>query len=368
MNVSNPVNVGSRPLGWTGWRNRVLGSARFQHWAARFPLTRPIARHHARDLFDLTAGFVYSQVAFALVESGLLETLRHETLSLPDASRRAGLPREAAMRLLRAGESLRLTELLRDGQWTLGARGAALAGSPGVTAMIAHHRLLYQDLADPLALLRGERRGSLAGLWDYGASGEGAATYSRLMAASQPMVAAQALAAFDFNRHRRLLDVGGGEGAFLATIAAHAPELHIGLFDLPQVTTRAATRLAAFAARSTIHPGDFRRDPLPAGYDLISLVRVLHDHDDAPAAALLARVRRALASGGRLLIVEPMAGTPGAEPAGHAYFGMYLLAMASGRPRTPDELGAMALAAGFRRWRILRSPLPLVARVLVVDV
>jgi demethylspheroidene O-methyltransferase len=94
---------------------------------------------------------------------------------------------------------------------------------------------------------------------------------------------------------------------------------------------------------------------------------VLHDHDDAPAASLLARVRDALPTGGRLLIVEPMAGTRGAEPAGHAYFGMYLLAMGSGRPRTPGEIGAMAIQAGFRRWHLLRNPLPLVARVLVAD-
>jgi demethylspheroidene O-methyltransferase len=330
-------------------------------------LTRPVARHHARDLFDLTAGFVYAQVAYAMVESDLLEALRMETLSVAEAAGRAALPRDGVLRLLRAAESLRLTESLPDGRWTLGARGAALAGSPGVTDMIAHHRLLYRDLADPLALLRGDRRGSLAGLWDYGGSTEAATTYSRLMAASQPMVAAQALAAFRFGRHKRLLDVGGGEGAFLAAVAATAPRLEIGLFDLPAVASRAHTRLAPFAGRTRVHAGDFRSESLPRGYDLISLVRVLHDHDDEPVATLLARTREALEPGGRLLIVEPMAGTPGAEPAGHAYFGMYLLAMGSGRPRTPTELGAIAVAAGFRRWRMLRNPLPLVARVIVVD-
>jgi demethylspheroidene O-methyltransferase len=369
MNVSTTANSAARPTGWKGWRNRLLASARFQRWAASFPLTRPVARYHARDLFDLTAGFVYAQVAYALVESGLLSALRRETLSVAVAAARSNLPEEGVLRLLRAGESLRLTEGLAGGAWTLGARGAALVGSPGVVEMIAHHRLLYQDLAEPLALLRGEQRGSLAGLWDYEATGstEAAATYSRLMAASQPMVAAQALASFRFQRHRRLLDVGGGEGAFLEAVAESATQLQIGLFDLPPVAARAERRLARFADRTTIHPGSFRHDPLPSGYDLISLVRVLHDHDDEPAASLLARVRDALPTGGRLLIVEPMAGTRGAEPAGHAYFGMYLLAMGSGRPRTPGEIGAMAIQAGFRRWHLLRNPLPLVARVLVAD-
>jgi demethylspheroidene O-methyltransferase len=96
-------------------------------------------------------------------------------------------------------------------------------------------------------------------------------------------------------------------------------------------------------------------------------VRVLHDHDDAVAAALLARIHQALSPGGRLIIVEPLAGTRGAEPVGHAYFGMYLLAMGSGRPRTAGEIGTMTLAAGFRSWKLLRTPLPLVARVIVAQ-
>jgi demethylspheroidene O-methyltransferase len=179
------------------------------------------------------------------------------------------------------------------------------------------------------------------------------------------MVAAQALAAYRFSRHRRLLDVGGGEGAFLAAVAPTAPRLGLGLFDLPAVAARAERRLAQFKERATLHPGDFRRDSLPGGYDLISLVRVLHDHNDEPAAALLARVREALAPGGSLIIVEPMAGTRGAEPVGHAYFGMYLLAMGSGRPRTAPEIGAMTAAAGFRSWKKLHNPLPMAASVLV---
>ena len=40
------------------WRDRLLGSPRFQRAAARFPLTRPLARRRARTLFDISAGFV----------------------------------------------------------------------------------------------------------------------------------------------------------------------------------------------------------------------------------------------------------------------------------------------------------------------
>ncbi len=108
-------------------------------------------------------------------------------------------------------------------------------------------------------------------------------------------------------------------------------------------------------------------DPLPAGADLVTLVRVLHDHDDAVVMALLRRACAALTPGGRILIAEPMAGTQGAERMGAAYFGVYLLAMGQGRPRRAEELLARLSRAGFVRPRALRMRVPLIVSVLVAE-
>ena len=83
----------------------------------------------------------------------------------------------------------------------------------------------------------------------------------------------------------------------------------------------------------------------------MTLVRVLHDHDDARVRTLLAAVRRALPSGGRLVVAEPMAATPGAEAMGDAYFGFYLLAMGRGQPRSAERLTALLVEAGFQSVR-----------------
>jgi demethylspheroidene O-methyltransferase len=181
------------------------------------------------------------------------------------------------------------------------------------------------------------------------------------MAASQPQVAAEALAAYDVTRHHRLLDLGGGEGVFLREAAGRAPHLQLHLYDLPAVAARGHARLteAGLGDRVAVTGGDFFRDPLPQGADLVSLVRVLHDHDDAPVQGLLQRVHDILPPGGRLLVVEPMAGVPGTEAVGEAYFALYLLAMGSGRARTPAELSTMLQHAGFAGIRIhpVRSPI-----------
>ena len=85
----------------------------------------------------------------------------------------------------------------------------------------------------------------------------------------------------------------------------------------------------------------------PKGADLVSLVRIAHDLDDADLDALLAKVWAVLPPGGILLLAEPMAGTVGAERVG-AYFAMYLMAMGSGRPRTFEDLSHRLYAAGLR--------------------
>ena len=350
---------------WVRQRNRLLASPRFQDFATRFPLTRPIARWHAARLFDLVAGFTYSQTLLAFVQLGLLENLRSDFRSIDELAEVCDLPRSAMTRLIDAAAALGLAQRVGGSRVTLGPAGAALAGNPGAVAMIAHHPRLYADLANPVALLRGHAgTGAIAGFWDYDPHGvaEGATSYSQLMGESQPPVAAQILGAYDFTRYRRLLDVGGGEGAFLAAAAARYPSLELGLFDLPAVGARAVARLGD---RATIHHGDFLSDPLPGGYDLLTLVRVLHDHDDAAALAILETTRAAVMPGGALLIGEPMAVPGSADRMAHGYFGFYLLAMGRGRARTPSEIGTLLKQAGFARWKHHRTTMPLTASVIV---
>jgi demethylspheroidene O-methyltransferase len=360
---------------WRDWRNRLLMSPRFQRAAAAFPLTRPLARREARALFDIVAGFVYSQVLLACVRLGVLERLREGPLGEADVLPPGALAAAPATALLRAAGALEILEPRAGGRWALGARGAALLGNPGVLAMIEHHAVLYADLVDPLAMLAAPRGATgLARYWPYAAAGEPGAVdepstraYTQLMSASQGLVAEEILDAYGIGRHRRVLDVGGGDGTFLRAVARRAPGVALALFDLPGVAAQAERRFAeaGLAGRAAVTGGDFSRDPLPTGADLVTFVRVLHDHDDERVDVLLAAAFKALPSGGTLLIAEPLAGTPGAERMGDAYFGIYLWAMGSGRPRTAEELAERLQRAGFRRPVERRTRVPLQTRVLV---
>lgn len=360
---------------WRAFRSRTIAKPAFQRWAAGFPLTRGVARANTRALFDLCAGFVYSQTLFACVRLDLFHLLAEAPLQADAVAVRTGLTPARAERLLKAAAALDLLARLPDGRFALADLGAALVGNPSVAAMIEHHALLYADLADPVALLRGETGATrLSRYWAYADAARGdptdaapVAAYGALMGASQDLIADDILEAYPLRGHRRLLDVGGGEGAFLKRAAAHAPDLRLMLFDLPAVAARAAAGLTetGLGSRAETFGGAFPDDPLPRGADLVSLVRVVHDHDDDKVRALLRAVHTALPPGGTLLIAEPLAGTPGAEAMADAYFGFYLLAMGSGRCRTAAELTSLLAEAGFDDVREITTRRPLLTRLLV---
>ena len=348
------------------WRARWVADPRFQRWAPRLPLVRSIAKSRTRALFDLTAGFVYSQILFACVQLDIFARLAKGARPTAELAAEIGLPEEPARRLLKAAVALNLLRAWPGDRFGLDDLGAAVIGNPGVAAMVKHHALLYADLADPVALLKRGAGEALPGFWTYAADSD-ADAYSELMALSQSLVAEDIIDSCDFSARQRLMDVGGGEGVFLRTVARRAPQLRLTLFDLPPVVARAraANERAGLADRIETHPGDFLNDDLPQGADIVSLVRVLHDHEDAPANRLLQRAYAALPPGGALLIAEPMAEVPGAERVGNAYFGLYLLAMGRGRPRTQSEISAMMRAAGFTEIRKLKTPRPSVASALL---
>ena len=365
---------------WLDWRNRLFSSPGFQRWAAGFPLTRRRAERNARALFDLCAGFVYSQTLSACVRLDLFERLARGPRDVASLAPELGLTPDAARRLFRAAASLKLLVSLPGERFGIGELGAAMLGNPSIADFVRHHELLYDDLKDPVALLRGETATSLSRFWPYAANRPGAtatsadpegqalafARYSDLMSRSQALIAEDVLEAHPARRHRSWLDVGGGEGAFVCAAAARAEHLRFLLFDLPPVAARARAQLAArgLDSRVTVFEGDFLNDPLPRGADVVSLVRVLHDHDDESASALLARVHAALPPGGTVLIAEPMAETPGGEPIGDAYFGFYLLAMGRGRARPPREIESLLKAAGFADCRSLKTRRPMLASAM----
>jgi demethylspheroidene O-methyltransferase len=350
-------------------------------WSLRNPLTRWLTRRRTRKLFDLMAGFVHSQVLLGCVRLDLFRALHQAPANLTDLARRTGLAPAVLQRLLLSAVALGLLEHRSQGRFGLGPLGVPLAQHEGISQMIEHNHLLYQDMQDPLQFLHNAWSGGMAEYWPYAHEKPAVVTpasevdkftrYSQLMAASQGFVVQEILSSYFFDEHRCVLDVGAGKGRFVSELAAHAPHLQFKIFDLPPVLALAREGLQAkgLTERVSLHPGSFLDDPLPEGADLITLVRVAHDHPDAVVRQILQKAHAALPVGGVLLLAEPMAqpdeeaGQPDASA--DAYFHFYLLAMGAGRLRTPQELQNMMQEAGFTHVEQVPNAMPIHARILL---
>ncbi len=358
-------------------RDELIASDRFRRWASAFPLTRPIAQRRARELFDICAGFVYSQVLLTCVRLDLFEILAEGPKSLAELSPRLGLTLDATERLIRAAISLGLVAKRTNQRFGLGQLGAAMVGNEAVKSMVEHHSIFYKDLEDPVALLKtppGTQNTQLSRYWPYAGAAQPDAldsaqviAYSKLMSESQALIASEILDAYPMRNHQCLMDVGGGAGTFLIAAAARHPNLRVKLFDLPAVAAIANTRFAevGISARAEAFGGDFVATPLPTGADVVSLIRVAFDHPDEKVLKILTAIRKIIPDNGTLLVAEPMAGTIGAEAMGDAYFGFYLLAMGRGRSRSVEELTALLNKAGFNRINIAKTRMPLQTKLLI---
>jgi demethylspheroidene O-methyltransferase len=364
---------------WRHWLQRLYASERLYRWSLANPLTRRVTRQRTRQLFDLMAGFVHSQVLLACVRLQLFTLLKDTPETPAVLAQRTGVPEGELQRLLLSAVTLGLLEHRSGGRLGLGPLGVPLTTHPGIALMVEHNQLLYQDLSDPLAFLRQDQRhaqgpgGDMAAYWPYAHGGLAAvqapeaagqvSRYSELMAESQGFVVHEILRSYFFDEHRCVLDVGAGQGRFVTALAQHAPHLRLQMFDLPPVLAQAGARLAqaGLADRVALHPGSFLDDPLPTGADLVTLVRVLHDHPDAVVRQILSKAHAALPPGGVLLVAEPMAQSADA-PAQHqadAYYHFYLMAMGAGRLRSPQEIAALLREAGFTAIEQVPNAMPI---------
>ena len=181
------------------------------------------------------------------------------------------------------------------------------------------------------------------------------ASFDRAMTDLSRQLSTAILAAYDFDRFGQIVDVGGGNGAFLAAILAKHPMAHGVLFDQPHVVSGAAPILAAAGVpdRCQVVGGSFF-EAVPTGGDAYLLKAILHDWEDEPCVRILRICRQAMADGTALLVIERELGRPNQDPDAK-FSDLNMLVGPMGKERTPDEYAALFAAAGFQFLRFIPS-------------
>ena len=171
------------------------------------------------------------------------------------------------------------------------------------------------------------------------------AAMSERTAAFAPSVAT----GYDFSRMRTVADIGGGKGTLLAAILRVHAHLRGVLFDRPRVTADAADvfRAAGVEERCEIVAGNFFKG-VPESADTYVLANVLHDWDDGRAVQILSNCRRAMAAGGRVLIVERLISDDPRAALPTLLSDLNMLVFTGGQERTNAEYGALLAEAGLK--------------------
>jgi hypothetical protein len=187
--------------------------------------------------------------------------------------------------------------------------------------------------------------------------------HERLFAASMASISGgenDAVArAYGFGSLRTLVDVGGAHGHLLGAILRRHRRLRGILFDQPQVIQAAAASpfLRDVAKRCHLEAGSFF-DAVPAGADGYLMKYIVHDWDDEDALCILRACRKAMAPGGRVLLVEHVL-RPGNAPDFGKLLDANMLVLLGGRERTREEYRELLARAALRLRRIVPTAGPL---------
>jgi 2-polyprenyl-3-methyl-5-hydroxy-6-metoxy-1,4-benzoquinol methylase len=151
------------------------------------------------------------------------------------------------------------------------------------------------------------------------------------------------------------LDLGGGPGTY--SIAMARQGIAVTLFDQP-FTIPIARKIIASEGVTGISfiEGDFVKDDIGSGYDLILASQICHCISDSENQVLMHKCSNALNAGGRLVIQEFVLDKDHTTPLSGALFSVNMLVSNDGgRSYSPDEISTWLINAGLSDIRIIRQ-------------
>jgi SAM-dependent methyltransferase len=315
--------------------------------------TSPVASQTAPNpepIFDLATGFMRAKHLFVAAELGIFEKLADGPATLEELATRLGTPRRTTRIIVDAVTALGLLERKGDKYQNSEVAQAYLSGRGPVDMrpfIRFWNRLSYKRW---LSLEDSVRKGQgVAGEFNFTA--EEQKIFSEGVDSFSGGHALALAAVYDFNRHRRVLDLGGGTGSFLKVLLQRYPQLEGTLCELPTAAAVARQRLGndPLGLQIKIVEGDFLKDPLPKGHDAVLLAHVVHVLVPERNLELLRRARQAVDPGARLLIVDFWTNPTHTEPLVAALMaGEFLVVGGNGDVYSIDEGRDWLKQSGWR--------------------
>jgi SAM-dependent methyltransferase len=314
-------------------------------------------------IIELAAGFMMSKTLFAAIDVGLFAAIGPDGSTPAELGERCAVPERSARAMADILAEAGL--LVRDGARFRNAPDAEafLAGrGPFDLRPLAH----YWDIVSyPAWTHAAEAYRSRRGVRPVLDKAQTEA-YETAVASVTAETAVDLAREYDFGRHRRVLDVGGGYGTFLKEILGAYDHLSGTLVDLPEVAAVVAEQATTgpFAERLTAVGADVLTEPLPGGHDAILVANLVHLFGPEQIAVLLRRLRDVITPDGRLLLVDWWRTERAPHPSARFGAGEFLM-ISGGDLYQVDEVAQWLGAAG---WRFVElQPLPPPSGVILAE-
>ena len=168
---------------------------------------------------------------------------------------------------------------------------------------------------------------------------------------------------YDFSSVKRIVDIGGGDGTFLAfLLQAHEPLVGV-VFDYPWKVKETQLRLATegVTKRCRVIVGNFL-ESVPSGHDMYVLRQIVHDYTDKEAVQILKNCQQAMLPHSRLLFIESVI-PPGNTLSLTKLRDLKLMIFSNGHERTEAELCSLLRKAELRAVRLM----PLDSEVCLIE-
>jgi predicted O-methyltransferase YrrM len=159
-------------------------------------------------------------------------------------------------------------------------------------------------------------------------------------------------------KSRSLLDVGGASGTYTIAFLEANPQMRATLFDRPAVIELARKRLeqANLLHRVRLAAGDFYKEDLPPGNDLVFVSAIIHQNSHDQNLDLFKKVYRSLLPGGRIVIRDHIMEPNRTHPPSGAIFAVnMLLVTAGGNSYTFEEIQTGLVRAGFHQVKMIQQ-------------
>jgi hypothetical protein len=157
---------------------------------------------------------------------------------------------------------------------------------------------------------------------------------------------------YDFSKHRRMMDIGGGSGVYAIQVVKANPHMIATVLDLEPVCQVAEQYIKIHNLQDKINTKhlDFFKEDIPKGYDIAFLSLILHDYTEEKGIALLKKIYNSLTNDGVVVISEWLLNDEKSGPAASALMGLNMIIETyGGKNYSYAEIADMLNQAGFKR-------------------